>query len=108
MADGEIELDTGHLRRGGRLCGDAADSMRKAARVLAGAGLDDGIFGGLAEAKEFHAKLSDARQRHQERLEGHHAALSAVSKKAGLAARVFDDTDESAASEIGSAGEALG
>ncbi len=82
--------------------------MRKAANVLASATLEDGIFGGLVEAKEFHAKLSDAHGRHRERLEGHHAALSALSGKAGLAARLFDDTDESAGGEIGSAGAALG
>ncbi|ORV96806.1 DUF2563 family protein [Mycobacterium kyorinense] len=102
MAAEEIEVNTPRLGRGGELCLDAAASLRGAAEALGGAP-ESGIFGGHAEAQQFHAALDAAHRSHQEELHGHHATLTGLSGKADTAAEAFTDTDESAAAALDSA-----
>jgi hypothetical protein len=78
--------------------------MRRAGEELAGTEACAGIFGDFVEAEAFHAKFSAAHQSHRERLQGHHSALRRLSEQAGLAARAFSETDESAADGLGAAG----
>ncbi|ORV12616.1 DUF2563 family protein [Mycobacterium celatum] len=106
MAAEEIEVNTPQLGRGGDLCRDAAASVRKAAEELGGVP-EAGIFGGHAEAQQFHAALDAAHRSHQEELHGHHATLTGLSGKADTAARTFTDTDESGAAAVDSAAEAF-
>lgn len=106
MAAKEIEVNAPQLERGGDFCREAADSLRKAAEGL-GAAPGSGIFGGHAEAQQFHAALDAAHQSHQDELHGHHATLTGLSGKADTAARIFTATDESEAAALGSAGAAF-
>lgn len=101
MTAEEIEVNTPQLGRGGDFCRDAAASLRGAAEELGGAP-DSGIFGGHAEAQQFHAALDAAHQSHQEELHGHHATLTGLSGKADTAARTFTATDESGGAALDS------
>jgi hypothetical protein len=90
------------------LCGYAADAMGKAREGLEQVSLEPKIFGDFAGATGFHAKLSEAHQRHQERLGVHRGTLRSLSEKAAKAAGAFVDADESGADGIGAAGGAFG
>lgn len=106
MPAGEIEVNTPKLGRGSDRCRDAAGSARRAADNL-GDAPTSGIFGGHAEAQQFHGVLDRAHRGHQDELHGHHTTLTELSGKADTAKRMFTDADESGASALDSVAAAF-
>lgn len=102
----KIEVSTPNFGCGGERCHDAAGSVRKAAEHL-GDAPSSGIFGGHAEAQQFHTALDAAHRAHQDDLYGHHTALKLLAAKAGTAKQMFTYTDEAGADSLESAAAAF-
>ncbi|OFB38805.1 hypothetical protein BA059_14225 [Mycolicibacterium sp. (ex Dasyatis americana)] len=101
-----IDVSTPNLGYGSDRCHDAAGSVRKAAEQL-GDAPSAGIFGGHAQAQQFHNALDAAHRGHQDDLHGHHTALTDIAGNAGTAKLMFTGTDEAGADGLDSAAAAF-
>jgi hypothetical protein len=108
MSTGDFEVDTTKLHSAGETTGFAGEAARKAAARLGETAPASKIFGDFDAAHSFHSALTTARDEHQQRSEAHRAALSDISAKSHLGARMVSTADRDGAESIKSAGNKLG